>query len=135
MTAGVLRLALGTVQVNLLAWTGDVVHLCCLGGGPPSVLAGALADRLLIARGCSTEASKVPPCLSIMEATAENESSLIVWTHLYICCPPVVLPYFQNYLLVIKVLLACRWCLASLLYFLLCCSAGHLWPHVPSCLV
>ena len=87
MTAGVLRRALGTVQVNLLAWTGDVVHLCSLGGGPPSVLAGALADRLLIARGCSTEASKVPPCLPGMEATAENESSLSAWIHLYICCP------------------------------------------------
>ena len=87
MTAGVLRVALGIVQVKLLAWTGDVVHLCSLGGGPPSVLAGALADRLLIARGCSTEASKVPPSLSIVEAEAENESSLNVWIHLYICCP------------------------------------------------
>jgi hypothetical protein len=47
----------------------------------------------------------------------------------------IVLSYYQEYLLVIEILLVCRWCLASLLYFLLCCSAGHLWPHVPSCLV
>ena len=46
-------------QVKQLAWTGEVVHLCSLGGGPPSVLAGALADRLLIARGSPSEACKV----------------------------------------------------------------------------
>ncbi len=67
------RVALGTMQVKMLAWTGDVVHLCSLGGGPPSLLAGALADRLLIARGSSIEASKVPPCLLIVEARAANE--------------------------------------------------------------
>ncbi|CAK0749293.1 hypothetical protein CVIRNUC_001899 [Coccomyxa viridis] len=48
-------------QVKQLAWTGEVVHLCGLGSGPPSVLAGALADRLLIARGSPSEACKIVP--------------------------------------------------------------------------
>ncbi|CAL5222539.1 g4916 [Coccomyxa viridis] len=48
-------------QVRQLAWTGEVVHVCGLAGGPPSVLAGALADRLLVARGGPSEACKVVP--------------------------------------------------------------------------
>lgn len=51
------------LQVKQLAWTCEVVHICGLGGGPPSVLAGALADRLLIARGGPSEACKVPASL------------------------------------------------------------------------
>ncbi len=49
----------GNAQVSQLAWTGEVVHVCGLAGGPPSVLAGALADRLLVARGGPSEACKV----------------------------------------------------------------------------
>lgn len=38
------------MQVRQLAWDGQVASVCSLGGGPPAVLAGALADRLLIGR-------------------------------------------------------------------------------------
>ncbi len=34
-----------------LAWDGSVTLVACLGSGPPAALAGALGDRLLIARG------------------------------------------------------------------------------------
>ncbi|EIE25272.1 hypothetical protein COCSUDRAFT_65173 [Coccomyxa subellipsoidea C-169] len=37
--------------VRQLAWDGHVASVCSLGGGPPAVLAGALADRLLVGRG------------------------------------------------------------------------------------
>ena len=53
----------GNAQVRQLAWTGEVVHVCGLAGGPPSVLAGALADRLLVARGGPSEACKVGSAL------------------------------------------------------------------------
>ncbi len=39
------------MQVRQLAWDGHVASVCSLGGGPPAVLAGALADRLLVGRG------------------------------------------------------------------------------------
>jgi hypothetical protein len=39
------------VQVSQLAWDGHVAHACSLGGGPPALLGGALADRLLVVRG------------------------------------------------------------------------------------
>ncbi|KAK9810383.1 hypothetical protein WJX72_009786 [[Myrmecia] bisecta] len=38
-------------QVMQLAWDGSVTPVCSLGGGPAAVLAGALADRLLVLRG------------------------------------------------------------------------------------
>lgn len=34
-----------------MAWDGSLVRVCSLGGGPPSVLGGALAERLLVVRG------------------------------------------------------------------------------------
>lgn len=39
------------VQVVQMAWDGSLVRVCSLGGGPPSVLGGALAERLLVVRG------------------------------------------------------------------------------------
>lgn len=38
------------LQVSQLAWDGHVAQVCNLGGGPPAVLGGALADRLLVVR-------------------------------------------------------------------------------------
>ena len=62
--------ALLDAQVKQLAWDGQVSEVCSLGGGPPAALLGALADRLLLARGSvlgSTEVSarhvSLLPCL------------------------------------------------------------------------
>lgn len=61
------------MQVKQLAWDGSVTLLACLGGGPPAALAGALGDRLLVARGgpaaggraevCARAVSLLPPLL------------------------------------------------------------------------
>ena len=39
-----------------MAWDGSLLRVCTLGGGPPAVLAGALAERLLIVRGGASAA-------------------------------------------------------------------------------
>ena len=39
------------LQVAQLTWDGELLPVCALGGGPPAVLAGAAADRLIVARG------------------------------------------------------------------------------------
>ncbi len=58
-----------------LAWTGEVVHMCGLAGGPPSVLAGALADRLLVARGGPSEACKASSIPSALPDKCLNDGS------------------------------------------------------------
>ena len=62
------------MQVKQLAWTGEVVHMCGLAGGPPSVLAGALADRLLVARGGPSEACKASSSLMPGPAISDDSS-------------------------------------------------------------
>lgn len=39
------------VQVLQMSWDGTLLNVCSLGGGPPAVLGGALAERLLVVRG------------------------------------------------------------------------------------
>ncbi len=58
------------VQVKQLAWDGHIAEVCSLGGGPPAALAGALGDRLLVARGghpggteVSARHAELLPCL------------------------------------------------------------------------
>jgi hypothetical protein len=76
-------------QVKQLAWDGHVYEVCSLGGGPPAALAGALADRLLVARGSGASGTEVSarhvsllPCL------------LLGWASLASCAilPGVTLP-------------------------------------------
>ena len=57
-------------QVKQLAWSGQTAEVCSLGGGPPAALAGALGDRLLVARGghpggteVSARHAELLPCL------------------------------------------------------------------------
>ena len=40
-----------SVQVLQMSWDGSLLRVCSLGGGPPAVLGGALAERLLVVRG------------------------------------------------------------------------------------
>lgn len=61
---------LGGDQVNQLLWDGRVVKVCSLGGCTPPVLAGALADRLLILRGSPNGAGGVdisPRALGLLQ--------------------------------------------------------------------
>ena len=64
------RTLAGCAQVKQLAWDGQVCEVCSLGGGPPAALLGALADRLLVARGSALSGTEVSarhvsllPCL------------------------------------------------------------------------
>ncbi len=51
-------LLLPLLQVLQLCWDGTVAVVCTLGGGPPALLVGVLADRLLVARGSATGGSR-----------------------------------------------------------------------------
>lgn len=58
-----------SLQVSQLGWDGSVHAVCHLAGGSMPVLAGALADRLLIARGGASggRVNVSPRCLALLQ--------------------------------------------------------------------
>jgi hypothetical protein len=51
-----------TPQVMQLTWTGATQLVCCVAAHPAPVLAGALADGLLLLRANPVGAPACPPC-------------------------------------------------------------------------